>query len=157
MPDAATSPSRGGERCVCGATPSSAGWSETSRTPPFGRKHAVLMTGQAKLKLTWTIFNCLIVFFGGVEKKSIFLSIHRGPLKPLSHILTLFFWEFWASQNTTRKMSVNFIADRIVVHGREILHGIVPGSAQPFNFKKEFHLSEEEVVIYMHTSYIHRM
>lgn len=43
-------------------------------------------------------------------------------------------------------MYVHFIPDRIVVHGQQILHGIVPGSAQPFNFKKEFHLSEEEVV-----------
>lgn len=36
---------------------------------------------------------------------------------------------------------------RIVVHGKELFSGIVPGSAKPFNFKKEFHLSEVEVHI----------
>ena len=53
---------------------------------------------------------------------------------------------FYVVSQTRTKQIVNFIPDRIVVHGREILHGIVPGSAQPFNFKKAFHLSEEEVV-----------
>lgn len=34
---------------------------------------------------------------------------------------------------------------RIIVHGREVISSVVPGSAQPFNFKKHFHLTEEEV------------
>lgn len=36
-------------------------------------------------------------------------------------------------------------SNRIIVHGREIVSSIVPGSAQPFNFKENFHLTEEEV------------
>lgn len=36
-------------------------------------------------------------------------------------------------------------SNRIIVHGREIISSIVPGSAQPFNFKENFHLTEEEV------------
>lgn len=31
------------------------------------------------------------------------------------------------------------------MHGREIVSCIVPGSAQPFDFKERFNLSEEEV------------
>lgn len=34
---------------------------------------------------------------------------------------------------------------RIIIHGKELISGIVPESAQPFNFKEEFNLSEEEV------------
>lgn len=37
------------------------------------------------------------------------------------------------------------LLNRIIVHGREINSCIVPGSAQPFNFKETFHLTEEEV------------
>lgn len=36
-------------------------------------------------------------------------------------------------------------SNRIIVHGRDIISSIVPGSAQPFNFKENFHLTEEEV------------
>lgn len=34
---------------------------------------------------------------------------------------------------------------RIIVHGQEIVSNVVPGSAQPFNFKETFHLTEAEV------------
>ncbi|XP_059902533.1 deoxyribonuclease I-like 1-like [Gadus macrocephalus] len=57
-----------------------------------------------------------------------------------------FSWLIGDEQDTTVRERTHCAYDRIVVHGREILHGIVPGSAQPFNFKKEFHLSEEEAL-----------
>ncbi|KAG7249395.1 hypothetical protein CRUP_002094, partial [Coryphaenoides rupestris] len=57
-----------------------------------------------------------------------------------------FSWLIGDEQDTTVREKTRCPYDRIVVHGREILHGIVPGSAQPFNFKKEFNLSEEEAL-----------
>lgn len=44
-----------------------------------------------------------------------------------------------------KKQYLLLLPNRIIVHGREIVSCIVPGSAQPFNFKETFHLSEEEV------------
>ncbi|CAL8323200.1 unnamed protein product [Merluccius merluccius] len=57
-----------------------------------------------------------------------------------------FRWLIGDEQDTTVREKTHCPYDRIVVHGREILHGIVPDSAQPFNFKKEFHLSEGEAL-----------
>lgn len=34
---------------------------------------------------------------------------------------------------------------RIIIHGKELISGIVSESAKPFNFKQEFGLSEEKV------------
>lgn len=42
-------------------------------------------------------------------------------------------------------------SDRIIVNGREIIASVVAGSAQPFNFKEKFHLTEEEVKLYTFT------
>uniref|UniRef100_A0A667W9E0 Deoxyribonuclease n=1 Tax=Myripristis murdjan TaxID=586833 RepID=A0A667W9E0_9TELE len=56
-----------------------------------------------------------------------------------------FRWLIGDDQDTTVRVKTHCPYDRIVVHGREIISSIVPGSAQPFNFKEEFHLTEEEV------------
>lgn len=51
---------------------------------------------------------------------------------------------------------VSTFSNRIIVHGREIISCIVPGSAQPFNFKENFHLTEEEVnMSQIHFSLVH--
>ncbi|XP_054465254.1 deoxyribonuclease I-like 1-like isoform X1 [Anoplopoma fimbria] len=57
-----------------------------------------------------------------------------------------FRWLIGDEQDTTVREKSHCAYDRIVVHGREIISSIVPGSAQPFNFKKNFHLTEEEAL-----------
>ncbi|XP_022597197.1 deoxyribonuclease gamma-like [Seriola dumerili] len=57
-----------------------------------------------------------------------------------------FRWLIGDEQDTTVRKKTNCAYDRIIVHGREIISSIVPGSAQPFNFKENFHLTEEEAL-----------
>ncbi|XP_031700145.1 deoxyribonuclease I-like 1-like isoform X2 [Anarrhichthys ocellatus] len=57
-----------------------------------------------------------------------------------------FRWLIGDEQDTTVREKTHCAYDRIIVHGREIISSIVPGSAQPFNFKKNFHLTEEEAL-----------
>ncbi|MBN3300970.1 DNSL3 Deoxyribonuclease, partial [Amia calva] len=56
-----------------------------------------------------------------------------------------FYWLIGDEADTTVSERTHCAYDRIVVHGKEFLNGIIPNSAQPFNFKKKFRLSEEEV------------
>ncbi|KAL2103711.1 hypothetical protein ACEWY4_000579 [Coilia grayii] len=57
-----------------------------------------------------------------------------------------FHWLIGDEEDTTVRDNTRCAYDRIVVHGKELYYGIVPDSAQPFNFKKEFQLSEEEAL-----------
>ncbi|XP_034392773.1 deoxyribonuclease I-like 1-like isoform X5 [Cyclopterus lumpus] len=57
-----------------------------------------------------------------------------------------FRWLIGDEQDTTVREKTHCAYDRIIVHGREIISSIVPGSAQPFNFKNYFHLTEEEAL-----------
>lgn len=57
-----------------------------------------------------------------------------------------FQWLIEDDQDTTVREKTHCAYDRIIVHGREIISSIVPGSAQPFNFKENFHLTEEEAL-----------
>ncbi|XP_056129764.1 deoxyribonuclease I-like 1-like [Lampris incognitus] len=57
-----------------------------------------------------------------------------------------FRWLIGDEQDTTVRGKTHCAYDRIIVHGREISSGVVPGSAQPFNFKEQFHLTEEEAL-----------
>ncbi|KAM6981485.1 deoxyribonuclease I-like 1-like isoform 5-T6 [Tautogolabrus adspersus] len=57
-----------------------------------------------------------------------------------------FRWLIGDEQDTTVREKTHCAYDRIIVHGREITSCIVPGSAQPFNFKENFHLTEEEAL-----------
>ncbi|KAG9465036.1 hypothetical protein GDO78_019033 [Eleutherodactylus coqui] len=56
-----------------------------------------------------------------------------------------FHWLIGDKDDTTVNQKTHCAYDRIVVHGEELLKGIVPRSAKPFNFKKKLGLSEEEV------------
>ncbi|XP_040260962.1 deoxyribonuclease-1-like isoform X1 [Bufo bufo] len=56
-----------------------------------------------------------------------------------------FHWLIGDKDDTTVKEKTHCAYDRIVVHGEELLKGIVPASAKPFNFKKKLGLSEEAV------------
>ncbi|XP_071332086.1 deoxyribonuclease I-like 1-like [Trachinotus anak] len=55
-------------------------------------------------------------------------------------------WLIGDEQDTTVRKKTHCAYDRIIVHGREIVSSIVPGSAQPFNFKENFHLTEGEAL-----------
>ncbi|XP_037102379.1 deoxyribonuclease I-like 1-like isoform X1 [Syngnathus acus] len=57
-----------------------------------------------------------------------------------------FQWLIGDEQDTTVREKTHCAYDRIIVHGRDIISTIVPGSAQPFNFKEAFHLTEEEAL-----------
>ncbi|XP_042347405.1 deoxyribonuclease I-like 1-like [Plectropomus leopardus] len=57
-----------------------------------------------------------------------------------------FWWLIGDEQDTTVRQKTHCAYDRIIVHGREMISSIVPGSAQPFNFKESFHLTEEEAL-----------
>ncbi|XP_077401483.1 deoxyribonuclease I-like 1-like isoform X3 [Vanacampus margaritifer] len=57
-----------------------------------------------------------------------------------------FRWLIGDEQDTTVREKTHCAYDRIIVHGREIISTIVAGSAQPFNFKETFHLTEDEAL-----------
>uniref|UniRef100_A0A8P4KP10 Deoxyribonuclease n=1 Tax=Dicentrarchus labrax TaxID=13489 RepID=A0A8P4KP10_DICLA len=57
-----------------------------------------------------------------------------------------FHWLIGDKQDTTVRQKTHCAYDRIIIHGHEIISCIVPGSAQPFNFKEDFHLTEEEAL-----------
>ncbi|XP_058497845.1 deoxyribonuclease I-like 1-like [Solea solea] len=57
-----------------------------------------------------------------------------------------FLWLIGDEHDTTVRRKTRCAYDRIIVHGREIISSVVPGSAQPFNFKESFHLTEEEAL-----------
>ncbi|XP_061910240.1 deoxyribonuclease gamma-like [Entelurus aequoreus] len=57
-----------------------------------------------------------------------------------------FRWLIGDEEDTTVREKTHCAYDRIIVHGREIISTIIPGSARPFNFKETFHLSEEEAL-----------
>ncbi|XP_053725057.1 deoxyribonuclease 1 like 4, tandem duplicate 1 [Synchiropus splendidus] len=53
-----------------------------------------------------------------------------------------FHWLIADHMDTTARTGNDHTYDRIVVYGDDMLHAVVPGSAQPFNFQKEYGLSE---------------
>ncbi|XP_043935254.1 deoxyribonuclease gamma-like [Protopterus annectens] len=57
-----------------------------------------------------------------------------------------FYWLIGDKEDTTVSEKTCCAYDRIVIHGQEFIQSVIPGSAKPFNFKKEFGLSEEEVL-----------
>uniref|UniRef100_A0A8C9WJV7 Deoxyribonuclease-1-like 1 n=1 Tax=Scleropages formosus TaxID=113540 RepID=A0A8C9WJV7_SCLFO len=57
-----------------------------------------------------------------------------------------FAWLIDDKVDTTVKDTTNCAYDRIVVHGERFLRAIVPNSARPFDFAKDFHLSQEQAL-----------
>nr|XP_024662226.1 deoxyribonuclease gamma-like [Maylandia zebra] len=57
-----------------------------------------------------------------------------------------FHWLIGDEQDTTVREKTHCAYDRIIVHGPEVVSSVVPASAQPFNFKKRFHLTEAEAL-----------
>ncbi|KAL8164465.1 UNVERIFIED_CONTAM: hypothetical protein K2H54_051674 [Gekko kuhli] len=57
-----------------------------------------------------------------------------------------FHWLIGDKADTTVRENTRCAYDRIVVHGNRCLGVVVPGSAQPFDFPKEYGLSEAEAL-----------
>ncbi|XP_061592298.1 deoxyribonuclease I-like 1-like [Cololabis saira] len=57
-----------------------------------------------------------------------------------------FHWLIGDEEDTTVREKTHCAYDRIIVHGQEMRSGIVHGSAQPFNFKEKYHLTEAEAL-----------
>ncbi|KAM9476081.1 deoxyribonuclease I-like 1-like isoform 2-T2 [Clarias gariepinus] len=57
-----------------------------------------------------------------------------------------FLWLITDEQDTTVRDKTHCAYDRIIVHGKTLISRIVPDSAQPFNFKREFSLTEQEAL-----------
>uniref|UniRef100_A0A4W4G7E2 Deoxyribonuclease n=1 Tax=Electrophorus electricus TaxID=8005 RepID=A0A4W4G7E2_ELEEL len=57
-----------------------------------------------------------------------------------------FHWLITDEQDTTVRDTTHCAYDRIIVHGKELISGIVPESAQPFDFRKEFSLTQQEAL-----------
>ncbi|XP_070597443.1 deoxyribonuclease-1-like 1 [Erythrolamprus reginae] len=57
-----------------------------------------------------------------------------------------FHWLIGDQADTTVREKTRCAYDRIVIHGERCLDAVVPRSAQPFDFPKEFGLSEEEAL-----------
>nr|XP_056723327.1 deoxyribonuclease-1-like 1 [Euleptes europaea] len=57
-----------------------------------------------------------------------------------------FHWLIGDKADTTVRENTRCAYDRIVVHGERCLRAVVPGSAQPFDFPKEYGLSEAEAL-----------
>ncbi|XP_041656391.1 deoxyribonuclease-1-like 1 [Cheilinus undulatus] len=56
------------------------------------------------------------------------------------------FWLIPDKTDTTVRESTSCTYDRIVVHGETFARAVVPTSAKPFNFQKEYRLSEEQAL-----------
>lgn len=69
----------------------------------------------------------------------------RKPIVTVNISLFVLFWIFLFYKRWNQTTWFSYFQRRIIVHGREIRSGIVSGSAQPFNFKEHFHLTEAEV------------
>ncbi|XP_070964695.1 deoxyribonuclease-1-like 1 [Oncorhynchus clarkii lewisi] len=57
-----------------------------------------------------------------------------------------FVWLIGDTEDTTVRQTTTCAYDRIVVHGEAFEKAIVPQSAQPFNFAKEYGLTEEQAL-----------
>lgn len=73
------------------------------------------------------------------------LSVRRSTAPTTGHLLLETYLPVLEYPSCQTIMPYSMFFNRIIVHGREIISCIVPGSAQPFNFKEHFHLTEEEV------------
>lgn len=56
------------------------------------------------------------------------------------------FWLIPDKTDTTVRSSTSCTYDRIVVHGENFVRAIVPSSAKPFNFQREYRLTEEQAL-----------
>ncbi|KAJ4926937.1 hypothetical protein JOQ06_014679 [Pogonophryne albipinna] len=72
----------------------------------------------------------------GTDKKKDTIRISSAP----------YHWLIDDDVDTTSSNNNDHTYDRIVVFGESMLKAIVTGSAKPFNFQREFHLTDEETL-----------
>ncbi|KAF4096781.1 hypothetical protein G5714_022750 [Onychostoma macrolepis] len=91
----------------------------------------------------WKIEN--VIFLGDFNAACGYVAKkNRKNIRLLSD--PSFIWLIQDNVDTTVKESTDCAYDRIVVHGEPFLRTIEPLSARPFNFPKEFHLTEAEAL-----------
>ncbi|XP_077070543.1 deoxyribonuclease-1-like 1 isoform X3 [Siphateles boraxobius] len=89
-----------------------------------------------------------------VAKEFVLIPLHAAPsnaTKEIDELYDVFVdvrerWKIEDNVDTTVKQSTDCAYDRIVVHGEPFLKTIEPFSAKPFNFPKEFHLTEAQAL-----------
>ncbi|KAK2885692.1 hypothetical protein QQF64_020884 [Cirrhinus molitorella] len=95
------------------------------------------------IKAQWKIEN--VMFLGDFNAACGYVAKkNRKNIRLISD--PSFIWLIQDNVDTTVKQSTDCAYDRIVVHGEPFLRTIEPLSAQPFNFPKEFRLTEAEAL-----------
>ncbi|TRY93927.1 hypothetical protein DNTS_035530 [Danionella cerebrum] len=95
------------------------------------------------VKQRWNIEN--VMFLGDFNAACGYVAKkNRKNIRLISD--PAFIWLIQDNVDTTVKESTDCAYDRFVVHGEEFLRTIEPFSAQPFNFPKEFQLTETQAL-----------
>ncbi|XP_064778132.1 deoxyribonuclease I-like 1-like isoform X2 [Oncorhynchus masou masou] len=116
-------------------------------------QHTCPKTAMKEIDELYTVFNGIckkwktenVVILGDLNAACSYITI-KGFRAVRLRSDPKFRWLIGDEQDTTVRQKTHCAYDRIVIHGREMISGIVPDSAKPFNFKEEFHLTEEEAL-----------
>ncbi|KAG2471298.1 DNSL3 Deoxyribonuclease, partial [Polypterus senegalus] len=95
------------------------------------------------VKDKWKTENIMIL--GDFNADGAYLS-NRKMKKIRIRTDPIFKWLIADDVDTTANTGNDYTYDRIVVYGDEMLKGIVPKSAKPFNFQVEYGLTEEQAL-----------
>ncbi|KAJ0069024.1 hypothetical protein NL108_015893, partial [Boleophthalmus pectinirostris] len=91
------------------------------------------------IKDTWGSNNIMIL--GDFNADGRYLS--KRKLETIRIRSEAYHWLIHDDVDTTSSNRNDNTYDRIVVYGEKMLHAVVPGSAQTFNFQKEFKLDDD--------------
>ncbi|XP_041810717.1 deoxyribonuclease gamma-like isoform X2 [Chelmon rostratus] len=95
------------------------------------------------VKEKWRTDNVMIL--GDFNADGLYVS--RKEMKDIRiRSDTNFHWLIGDDVDTTASNRNDHTYDRIVVYGDDMLQAVVPNSAKPFNFQKEYRLSEEKAL-----------
>ncbi|CAB1330293.1 unnamed protein product [Coregonus sp. 'balchen'] len=116
-------------------------------------QHTCPKTAMKEIDELYTVFNGIckkwktenVVILGDLNAACSYITA-RGFRAVRLRSDPKFRWLIRDEQDTTVRQKTHCAYDRIVIHGREMICGIVPDSAKPFNFKEEFHLTEDEAL-----------
>uniref|UniRef100_A0A4W5P1J2 Deoxyribonuclease n=1 Tax=Hucho hucho TaxID=62062 RepID=A0A4W5P1J2_9TELE len=116
-------------------------------------QHTCPKTAMKEIDELYTVFNGIckkwktenVVILGDLNAACSYITI-KGFRAVRLRSDPKFRWLIGDEQDTTVRQKTHCAYDRIVIHGREMISGIVPDSAKPFNFKEEFHLTEDEAL-----------
>ncbi|XP_055747225.1 deoxyribonuclease I-like 1-like [Salvelinus fontinalis] len=116
-------------------------------------QHTCPKTAMKEIDELYTVFNGIckkwktenVVILGDLNAACNYITI-KGFRAVRLRSDPKFRWLIGDEQDTTVRQKTHCAYDRIVIHGKEMMSGIVPDSAKPFNFKEEFHLTEDEAL-----------